>query len=367
MKIICTQENLKRGLTIVSATVKRAAALPILANVLISTEEGRIKLATTNLEMGATFFIRGKIEKEGKITAPAQLLSGFVSNLPPTKILFESDGRELSLRCENYKAKIRCLDPQEFPLIPKIQDSSLTKVQAKLLRDALAKVVFAAAKEESRPEISGVFFGLKDDKMRLAATDSYRLAESVFALPQNIKREASFIVPQATCLELLRILSKSEDEVEIFASENQIKFKISEAELTSRLVEGQYPDYTKIIPEKFSAKFKISADDFITALRSASLFSKADTNEVEINLSPKSGTLEIKSSSGERGANDILLKGKGEGKDEAITFNYQYVLEGLLAVGSDFLNLTLDGDVGPAAIAPDGKQGYTYVIMPIKK
>lgn len=366
MKIICTQENLQKGLSIVSPTIKKTTSLPILANVLISTYEGRIKFSTTNLEIGTICFVRGKIEKEGKTTVPAHLIYNYISNLPPGKILLESNRGDLNLECENFKATIKSLDPSEFPLIPKIEGNSLCKIQAEDLKKALTQVVFAATSDEIRPEIAGIYLKLEKDKIRLAATDSYRLAEKI--IKTKTEKEARLIVPKTTMVELLRVLSKVSDGlVEVFISENQIRFKYDEIELISRLVDGQYPDYLKIIPEKFSTKFKVKKEEFISALRSASLFSKIDGNEVETEINPSSNKIKLSSESGQIGQNTTLISGEGEGKEEKIVLNYQYVLDGLNAVNSDFINLMLSGDIGPAQLKPDGEEDYTYIIMPIKK
>jgi DNA polymerase-3 subunit beta len=368
MKIICTQENLQKGLSIVSQTVKKTATLPILSNVLFSCEEGKIKLSTTNLEMGMTCFIRGKIEKGGKITVPAHLIYSYISNLPQTNVLLESKNGILNLECENFKAQVKSLDPSEFPLIPKIDGEALCKIKSEDFRKALSCVVFAAAPDEIRPEIAGVYFKIGKDNIRLAATDSYRLAEKVIKNSQTVNKEAVFIVPKITMTELLRLLTKNmESEVLVFASENQIKFAVGETEFISRLVDGQYPDYLKIIPENFSTKLKINTDEFTNALRSASLFSKIDGNEAEIEVKPKTGEMKIYSESGQVGKNVAVLRGQGEGKEEKIFVNYQYVLEGMQAADSEEINLLFSGDIGPVQLKPEGDQNYTYIIMPIKK
>lgn len=368
MKIICTQENLKKGLGIVLQTVKKTAALPILSNVLISTEAGRIKFSTTNLEMGTTCFIRGKIETEGKTTIPANLIYSYINNLPPAKVLLELENDALKLECESFKAQIKSLSPSEFPLIPKIEGQAICKIDAEKLKKALSSVVFAAASDETRPEIAGIFLKFEEDKIFLAATDGFRLAEKTIALAQKPAKIAGFIIPHQTASELLRILLKSDEGlVEIFSKENQIKFKINDIEFVSRLVDGQYPDYQKIIPDRFSTKIKLSAMEFSNAIQQASLFSKIDSNEVEIAVLPKSGEIKIQAESGQAGSNKAVLRGEGEGKEEKIIFNYQYVLDGLGALDGDFVNLLMSGDIGPAALRPEGSNDYIYIIMPIKK
>lgn len=371
MKIVCTQENLQTGLNIVSSVAKKSTNLPILSNILLAVEGKQISLSATNLEIGIKTTIRGKTEKEGKTAIPAQLFLNYINHLPTTKIILELKENILTLSCNNFKAQIKCLDPTEFPLIPQINSKALCEIKGSELKEALGQVIFAAAKDESRPEIAGIFLKLDSTSLRskieFAATDSYRLAEKKItpsAILPRISKE--FIIPYATLQELNRILDETE-KVGMFASENQIKFSFEGTELVSRLVEGQYPDYKRIIPEKFLTKVKMSKEDFSNALKSSSLFSQPDTNEVNMEVNVKAGEMLVTAESRQVGSSSAKISVEAEGKNEKITFNHQYILEGLSCLPADEIFLLLNGDSGPGLIKAAGEENYIYIIMPIKK
>jgi DNA polymerase-3 subunit beta len=372
MKIICTQENLQAGLSVVSSFAKKSVNLPILSNILIVAEKKEIRVLATNLEIGTTTQIRGKTEKEGKIAVPAQLFFNYVNRLPSTNIILELSGNTLNLACEGFCAQIKCSNPAEFPLIPQINSQSLCQIKSSELKDAISQVIFSAAKDESRPEIAGILLKIssasKKAVFELAATDSYRLSEKKIT-PAGVTQKATreFIVPYATLQELNRILPSEEADIKVFASENQIKFSFNGTELVSRLVEGRYPDYKRIIPENFSTKIKIAREDFLKALKSASLFSRPDTNEVNIEIDAKKGEVKVAAESRQVGSSFAKVPGEIEGKNERVTLNYQYILEGLSCLSSDEIFMMFSGDSGPALIKPSGDDSYIYIIMPIKK
>lgn len=368
MKIICTQENLLKTLSIVSTCIKKSTSLPILSNILLKAENQQISLSATDLEIGITSLMRGRVEQEGKTAIPAQIFFNYVNNLPLTKISLELENNILILSCGYFKAKIKCFDPSEFPLIPKINKQSLCKIKGSDLKKTLNQVVFAASRDESRPEIAGILLKFKNPNVLFVATDSYRLAEKIIK-PLQISDTTSweFIVPRQTMQELNRILPTETEKVEIFTSENQIKFSFNGVELISRLVEGRYPDYARIIPENHLTKIKLNTKDLIDALKSSSLFSKPDTNEVEIEIDTKKAEVKVLAESRQVGSSEVKIFGEAEGKDEKIIFNHQYFLDGLACISTNEIVLTLNGDAGPGIIKPVGNTNYSYIIMPIKK
>lgn len=368
MKLICTQENLLKGLSTVAISTRKTSSLPILAHVLINAEEGNIRLTTTNLEIGTTCSIRGKVEEKGKIAVPVHLLLSYINNLPPLKMSLEKEKENsLKISCENFEARIKCLDVSEFPIIPKIDSEPFCQINSNVLREGLSQVVFSAAQDESRPELTGVYIKAEESQIRMAATDSYRLAEKIIKPETLIKATEEMIVPATTMQELARILSKEEGKVDFFTSENQIKFRINNTELISRLTEGKYPDYLKIIPEKFSTKVKIDTEEFNSALKTANLFSKSDANEVEISVNKDEGKVIISAESGQLGKSNSILNSEVEGKDETVIFNCRYILEGMSSISAEKIYFMLSGEMGPAAIKPVDDPSYIYIIMPIKK
>ncbi len=370
MKLTCTQENLSNGLSIVGKSIGKDSALPILANVLLTTDNKRLKLTTTNLEIGTSCLIGAKIEEEGKITVPAQLLTNYINNLPADKIEIEVKGTDMKVSAGSYKANIKGIDHQEFPLIPKIDSKPFAKVSGRELKTALTQIIYAAAHDESRPEIAGVYLRSQKEKMKLAATDSYRLAEKELGLLEGTGGDEEMIVPISAMLELNRILSEQTEIVEISTSDNQVRFAFGDIELVSRLVEGQYPEYQRIIPKEFETKAQLSNKELTTALRTSSFFSKKDIAEVLVKTDLKKGALEIIAESGEVGKNVTLVKAEHlEGSNKEISFNPQYLLDCLLNIGTNSVNLMITADEKVGALQPVGEveKDYIYIVMPIVK
>lgn len=369
MKIICTQENLIKGINIVANCIKKSTNLSILSNILLEVKDGQIKASATNLEIGITTNIRGKIEKTGKTVVPAQLFLSYINNLPKTKITMELEGDVLTLSCDDFRAQIKCFDPNEYPLIPKVEGNVICKFKGDNLKEAIGQVIFSAAKDESRPEIAGVYFKIDEKKgdVYLVTTDSYRLSEKKVKAENLSGEQKEYIIPAMTFQEIGRIIN-SESEIEVFASEDQIKFNFDGTQVISKIIEGQYPDYKQIIPESNTTKIKLNKNEFVTALKSSSLFSKQDTSEVNIKIEPKKKEIEIVAESKQVGSGKTKIIAESvEGKEERVIFNYQYILEGLANIKDENIFLMLNGDSGPAVIKPINDDSYLYIVMPIKK
>ena len=369
MKLTCTQENLTRGLSIVSRSVGKNSTLPVLANILLATENKRLKLSATNLEIGSNCVVGAKIEKEGKVTIPAQLISNYINNLPSGKIDLEVSNNILKISSANSKAEIRGIDPAEFPLIPNISSTPFCQIKGSDLKQTLDQIIFATAPEESRPEISGVYLKSSSSKIVLAATDSYRLAEKTIESQTKSKKDVELIVPASAMQELNRIVGEEVESVTLSYSNNQIKFAFDEVELISRLIEGQYPDYRSIIPDKFATNAVLNTNEFISTLRTASFFSKKDSAEVIIKTRGGDNKIEIIAETGEVGKNISEVSSEIKGDDREISFNPQYLLDSLLNINSNQVNLLITADERVGAIQPTSstKQDYIYIVMPIVK
>ncbi|MDD3887859.1 MAG: DNA polymerase III subunit beta [Patescibacteria group bacterium] len=367
MKIVCTQENLARGISLVSKSIGKDANLPVLANVLVEAKKGTIKIAATNLEIGTICLVRGKVEQEGSITIPAQLLLNYISSLPRNNVSVSVENNVVKINCGSYSGEINGISASEFPLIPKIDCEPFCDIKADLLKEALNKVVFAAARDEMRPEISGVFLNSKDGKLRLAATDSYRLGEVTTSLLKGNNKETEMVVPVTTMQELSRILDEGASSIKMFMMENQIKIVADDVILVSRLIEGQYPDYLKIIPKDFTTILEIHKSDFIKAIKTTSLFSKTDTNELKLKASSLKKEIELSAESGQVGKNIAKLACGYDGKDVSVVFNSKYLIEGLNSISSEVILMKLLGDSGPGMILGKEVKEHFYIVMPIKK
>lgn len=375
LKIFSLQENLKQGLALVGHISSKNVNLPILNNVLIKAEEGKIKLTATNLEIGVVSAVRGKIEREGSFTVNSKIISDCINLLPNKKIGLEQKDNDLLVDCENYQAKAKGQSAEEFPLIPEVDRKNYFSAEAEEVKKAISQVIFATALSETRLELSGVLFDFSGGSLTMAATDSYRLAEKKIKIKANSEEEKKIIVPAKTLQELLRVLSISLDdeveekntEIKFYISENQILFTYGPTELVSRLIEGQYPDYQQIIPNNSQTKISIDRQELIRAVKMASLFSKTGVNDVNLDFPLSKNQVVISSVSGQTGENITNLEAKVSGGDNSIVVNHRYLLEGLNNIEKETVKIEVIDSNTPCIIRPEQDESYLYIIMPIKQ
>jgi len=380
MKFTCTQENLNKALNVVGKIINKNSTLPILNNVLLKTEKGRLKLSSTNLEIGINCLIGGKVESEGEITVPTKLFHNFVSNLPAGNVEIKLREDILSVKCNGYKTNIKGLDAKEYPLTPKINVKPIFKINSFVFKKALSQVIPAISSSESRVEITGVFMdlsGLNKNVITLVATDSYRLAESFINIDKNsvnkdykdiLGNTVSIIIPKDTIQELVRNLDDQEDDVEIIISESQILFNFGNANIISRLIEGKYPDYKQIIPNDFKTVIQIDKNEIIKAIKVTSLFSNISNNSIELKLMAGSKNLEINSETNDLGSNNtkIAVEIEGNNKDINMAYNYKFLIDGLNSISGDKVILKINDDNSPMVLTSDVDKDYTYIIMPTR-
>ncbi len=375
MKISTLQENLKKGLSLVSHLAGKNINLPILNNILIEAKEGRIKLVSTNLEIGITCLVRGKIEKEGSLTVDSKIISDYIALLANKKINIEKNNKKLLIESDNYKTIIKSEESDEFPLIPQINKDIYFKAKIKVFKKALNQTVFAVSNNETRVELSGVLFVFNKNQLTMVATDSYRLAEKKINIKSNTKTENKIIIPAKTLQELSRILTSikedqigdEDQEIEFYTSNNQVLFIIDSVELISRVIEGQYPDYEQIIPEKPKTEILINRSEFIRAIKAAAIFSKTDVNDINLDFPFEKNISIISSSSGQSGENITELKSNIKGEDNGITVNYKYLLEGVNNFDSDNIIIKVVDNNTPCILQTDKEDDYLYIVMPIKQ
>jgi DNA polymerase-3 subunit beta len=366
MKLICTQENLIKALNVAEKIVGRNVNLPILNNILLETDDGQLKLSSTNLEIGLNYWTRGKIEKEGSLTVPAKIITNFVMNLPKKNIEMEVENETLSLKCENYKAKIKGMSAQEFPIIPKIKEEPLVILLAEEFKSAASRVISSTAISETRPEITGVFMKIEKDNLTLAATDSYRLAEKKIKLQKPVQESVLMIIPRTTMNELIYIIGENQGELKISISQNQILFNFNNINLVSRLIDGQYPDYQQIIPSSFKIKAIIKTAELKNAVKIAGFFTSTQVSGIKVKLDPPTNKIKVSAETGEIGASNSEVEAKIEGDSVEIIFNYKYILDALNNMLTDQVVLEMNDSSSPVLLKPEGNKNYLYLIMPIK-
>lgn len=361
MKISVSLEKLKRGLLVLDKIVASKSTLPILNNVLIKVDENQVVLSATDLEMGINYYLGGKIEQPGIITVPGKVLGSFVGSLAEDKIELEGKDNILYAKTSRSEASLNGMPADEFPTIPEVKGKEVLEIDGALLKSAINQVGFAASFDESRPILTGVYFVIGSNTLKLVATDSYRLAEKIMEVPTTA--EAKFIVPIKTIQEIYRVITGSE-KIKITVSENQILFSFPDMDLVSRVIEGDYPDYEQVIPKNFKTKAIINAHDLFGVVKTASFFARESANNVKLAFT-KEG-IGVEASSSQLGNFKSQIAAEVTGDDNDISFNARYVLDALNGVGSESVAVELVGKLNPGVIRPAEDRGLTYIIMPLR-
>ncbi|MBA7608730.1 Beta sliding clamp [subsurface metagenome] len=373
MKLSCLQENLDRGLSVVGRAVAARTTLPITNNVLLATDQSRLKLVATNLEMAISCWIGAKIEEEGAITVPARLLTEFISSLPSDKIniSLSPKTKTLGLKCARFEARISGVDAKDFPPIPKIDEGITTKVEMEALRQGINQVVFAAATEESRPVLTGVDAQFEGDLLTLAAADGFRLAIYKLPITVPVSEKTEVIIPARTLAELNRLMADEEKTVEITINPNksQALFRLKNIELVSQLVQGTFPAYNQLIPQSYSTRMVVSVADFLRATKTASIFARDGSGIVRVVIAPgaelKPGKVTVSARSEEIGDDVGEIDATVEGEEAKVAFNGKYLTDVLSVLNEAQVAVETTSPSSPGVLRPVGVDNYTHVIMPM--
>ncbi|MBI2174964.1 MAG: DNA polymerase III subunit beta [Chloroflexi bacterium] len=373
MKLSCLQENLSRGLGVVGRAVAARTTLPITNNVLLATDQSRLKLVATNLEMAISYWIGAKVEEEGEITVPARLLTEFVNSLPNDKIdvSLSPKTKTLGLKCARFEARISGIDAKDFPPIPTVDQGVTTKVEAEALRQAISQVAFAAASEESRPVLTGVDARFNGDSLTLAAADGFRLAVYKLPLSTPVKQDTEVIIPARTMAELNRLMADGEETVDITinANKSQALFRLKDIELVSQLVQGAFPQYTQLIPQSYHTRAVVDVAEFLRATKTASIFARDGSGIVRLlaaggaELTP--GKLTISARSEEIGDDVGEIDAVVDGEEAKIAFNGKYLIDVLGVLRESQVALEVTNPSSPGVIRPVGVDNYIHVVMPM--
>jgi len=367
VKLFCQQTDLLEAVTIVHKAITPQNTLPILGNILLKAEGQKLYLAATNLEIAISTSFSVSVKNEGKITLPARILLSYISLLKNGEIELSLEGGDtLSLKTEGIKTRLKGLSSEEFPIIPSVEKDESFYLDSDTLRKAIEEVVFCAASSTTRPVLSGVYLWGKNSEIRLVATDSYRLGEKRIPLKEKIfKEELKNIIPARTMQELARILSgiKEKKKVEIISSKTQILFRIGNTELTSRLIEGIFPEYLKIIPTSSKTKTKVPIPELILGIKRVGIFARENNNNIKFSFF--SNEINITTDATEIGSEESKIKAEGEGPENEIALNGQYFLDVLQNIEGETVNIELEEKLSPVVIKPK-KEGLTHIIMPLK-
>ena len=372
MKVSTQQEALQRGLNTVGRAVAARSTLPQTSHIYIGTDEGRLRLAATNLEIAITCWVAATVEEDGAITIPARLLTEFVTTLPNDEIsvTVAQRSRQAQIVCARNEATISGMDADDFPPIPTIGDGDTILLEPEGLRDAIDHVVFAAATDDSRPVLTGVHLRIADDKLTFAAADGFRLAVFDLEIADSPSEGVEIIMPARALQEVGRLLADQDEPValQVNTARSQALFRLTNIELTAQLIQGTFPTYSQLIPKEYQTHAELDAAVFLQEVRTAAVFARDGSGIVRLVLTPGSagtGKVAVAARAEEQGDHQGEMDATVEGDEAKVAFNSRYLQEVLQVLGGGHVRLESTGPSNPGVFRPVGRENYVHVIMPM--
>ncbi len=374
MQVSCLQENLNRGLAVVGRAVAGKTTLPILGNILFTTQESQLKLSATNLEIGINYWVPAKVEEPGSLTVPARLLTDFVGSLPADRVdlTVTPKTQSLQIRCGRFDARINGIDPEDFPAIPVYEGEATATIDPEALRAAIHQVAFAAATDDTRPVLTGVLFRFQGNDVTMAGADGFRLAVHRAPLREPAEEEIQILVPARARHELERLLGDEEDPVALYVNpgRSQVLFHLQRMDLVAQLIQGTFPNFSQLIPKSYVTRTILQTSDFQRATRIAAVFARDSSGIVRLQIAPGEGTVSagrvtIPSRAEETAENQGEVDAAVEGDEARIAFNSRYLLEVLGVLNAEQVALETTGPSNPGVLRPVGNENYTHVVMPM--
>lgn len=362
MKLTVTQENLSRALSTVSRVASSRASLPILSNVLLRTSNNRLLLAATNLDIAISETIGAKITKEGSVTVPARLMQDFVGSLPSGSLDLEVVDNKLVLKADRFDSTINGVSAEEFPVMPTIEGGTVMEFISSEMKQILGQVLFTASSDESRPVLTGVYFSGASGRTFIAATDSYRLAEKTIL---KDSADMSLIIPAPSLAELVRSLKDDNEIVSITYDAQQARFSVAGVEIVTRLVDGKYPDYKKLLPQKFETTARLKRKSLAEITKVSSLFAREAAGSITLTIDEAKKEVSIRSIASQIGENTATAEAEVSG-DATITLNSRYILDALQVFNGDEIQINVNGKLDPCVLTDPGDDTYLHVVMPVK-
>lgn len=363
MKVTVTQENLNKALGVVSRVASNKTSLPVLNNILLRTENNRLLLAATNLEVAITEYVGAKVVSEGAITIPARLLSEFIANLPKGNVDLKVDGTKLHISSDKYVSTINGMSADEFPALPQIESAHTLTIATNLLKTAISQTVLTASSDDTRPVLTGVLCHVHEGALYFAATDGYRLAERrLVKTSEDIKA----LIPASTLSDVARVVPDDCDEVTILIDEGQVRFRMNDIEVTSRLIEGNFPDYRQLIPKETEIHAKLSRTEFTRITKVASLFARESGGSITVATDTQKQVVSIHSIASQLGENTSEASADID-SEGSVTLNSRYLIDALGCFDKDQIKFGFSGKLAPCVLSDlDGGGDYQHIIMPLR-
>lgn len=371
MKLTILKEKLEEGVEICSRITTKKASLPILENLLLEAEKNFLKIYATNLESALLWWSLAKVEKEGKVCVSSNFLKSLISSIKEDVVELKSENSNLILETKEINAKLKTINPEEFPIFPEKNTLESFLINSEILIDSLSKIINIPSPSLGRPEIGGILFSFEKEILKLVATDSFRLTEITLKHNLSLEKSFSFILPQKEAKEFINIFRKEKGEIKIYISPNQVFFEkyMEETEhpkilFMARLIEGEFPNYQDIIPRKFNVEIKLEKEKFLQQIKTASCFAGRQ-NDIILKIFPSEKKIEIKSSNPDFGEIKTNILAEVKGNELEISFNYKFLVDGISSIEEKDFYFLLTSSEGPAVIRPSRTENYLYVVMPI--
>jgi len=374
MKVIVNQQKLAHSVNMVSRAVSPRSTLPVLSNILVKTDDGRLRLSATNLELGITCWINASVESEGAITVPARTFTDLVSNLPSDKVSLTLDHstQTLNVRCGTSETNIKGIDAEEFPPIPEPNLEEGVMLNVTTFKDMVQQVAFAASTDEARPVLTGVLLKLDAEHISMAATDGFRISIREDEISNPVTTPIEAIIPARALVELSRIIGSGDQSMTMTfpPDRGQVIFHMDDLELASQLIEGSFPDYRAIIPPNFKTHTLLSTSGLLKACKQAEIIAREGTNVARLNIIPDSdesspGTLEISAQSEQTGNSEVLVDASVDGVPLLVAFNVRFLREVLEVIKADNVWLETNAANTPGLLHPQGDDHFKHIIMPM--
>jgi DNA polymerase-3 subunit beta len=373
MKVIVLQESLSHGLSVVGRAVSPRSTLPVLSNVLVATDEGRLRLSATNLELGITCWISAKIEEDGSTTVPARTFSDLIGTLPAEQVSLSltSATQTLNVRCGASNTDIKCIDAQEFPPLPVPEMEGAVLLNVADFKEMVQQVALAASVDEARPVLMGVLLTVDKNAITMAAADGFRLSVRKGTISQPAPQPISAIIPARALSELARVAVDGNESISMVLPKGrgQVVFRMKEVEVVSQLIDGTFPDYQQIIPRSYKSRTILSTPALLKACKQAEIFAREGSNVARLNIKSSGdlepGSVEISAQSEETGSNETVVAATIEGVGLLIAFNVKYLREVLEVIRTPNVALETSAPNAPGVIRPVGDDDFLHVIMPM--
>ena len=370
MQFSCLQDNISKGLANVSRAVAQRAPLPITQNVLIEAEDSKLKITATNLEIAITTWIGAQIEEEGSVTIPARMLSDFINSLPDKKVDIETVANPIGLKihCANFDAQMNGIDPENYPPIPNISDGPKISISSSDFKSSLSRVRFAVATDESRPALTGVKVDIKGNEFTLASADGFRLAIETGSCESSVEEDVSVIVPGRTMNEIFSLLGTDSGMLDMTVTEqkSQALFKFGDVEVVTQLIQGNFPDYERLIPGEKGTICRVNREEILQATNAASVFARDGSGIIRmVSDDTDEGSIRIMSQAEELGSNESRVNASIEGEETRIAFNSKFLNEILSVLDGDEVEIETMSPSSPGVFRSAANSGYLHIIMPM--